>query len=169
MRAAWRPIGGAVIDQLGHAAEPPVAPMMSSTSSLPPDLIQAYRETHYRVHGDEAFTLHVDEHCQALEQAHARHRATSSAYITAFNPYSEDVGEAVNHERHQALRAELSRRSLPFAEGAGQHPSNQWPAETSLLVFGISLESAKALGRSWEQNAIVFSGADAVPRLELLR
>jgi hypothetical protein len=37
------------------------------------------------------------------------------------------------------------------------------------LVFGLTLEAAKAMGRTLEQNAIVWSAADAIPRLILLR
>jgi hypothetical protein len=51
----------------------------------------------------------------------------------------------------------------------GQHPSNAWAGEESFLCFGISLEAAKALGRRFEQNAIVWSAADAIPQLILLR
>ncbi len=64
---------------------------------------------------------------------------------------------------------ELGRRSLAYIEGIGQHPSKQWPGEASYLVFGLELEAAKTLGRALRQNAIVWSDADAVPRLILLR
>jgi len=36
-------------------------------------------------------------------------------------------------------------------------------------VPGLSLEASKSLGARFEQNAIVWSGADAVPQLILLR
>lgn len=88
-------------------------------------LIQAFRETHYRVHGAEPFTLVVDEPSAALAAAHKRFRTDCSAYITACNPLSEDVGPASNAQRHADLGLELARRSLAHIEGIGQHPSNQ--------------------------------------------
>ena len=75
-------------------------------------LIQAFRETHYQVHGAVPFTLRVDESSTALAAAHKRFRADCSAYITACNPFSEDVGAASNAQRHADLGLELARRSL---------------------------------------------------------
>jgi len=132
-------------------------------------LIQAFHETHYEVHGAEPFTLRVDEPSAALAAAHGRCRANCSAYITACNPYSESVGAASNAERHADFALELARRSLAHIEGIGQHPSNEWLGEASYLVFGMALEAARTMGRALKQNAIVWSDADAVPRLILLR
>ncbi len=142
---------------------------MFPDSVIDAGLIQAYRETHYQVNGAEPFTLRVDEHSTALAAAHKRFRTDCSAYLTACNPFSEDVGAASNAQRHADLGLELARRSLAHIEGIGQHPSNEWLGEASYLVFGLKLEAAKTLGRSLRQNAIVWSDADAMPRLMLLR
>ena len=138
-------------------------------SAIDAGLVQAFRETDYRVRGAEPFTLRVDEPSAALAAAHKRFRTDCSAFITACNPLSEDVGAASNAQRHADLGLELARRSLAHIEGIGQHPSNQWPGEASYLVFGLKLEAAKKLGRALRQNAIVWSDTDAVPRLILLR
>jgi hypothetical protein len=132
-------------------------------------LVQAYRETEYRVHYAEPFTLRIGDASPALAAAHKRHRADCSAYITAFNPFSQTLDYASNAERHAALGRELEQRNLSRAEGVGQHPANQWSGEASFLIFGLTLEAAKTLGTRLEQNAIVWSGADAVPQLILLR
>ncbi len=131
--------------------------------------VQAFRETEYRVHGDEPFTLKVGETCLALVAAHKRHRVDCSAYITALNPYSQILADEANAERHAALGREIGQRSLASIEGIGEHPSNQWPGEASYLIFGLTLEAAKTLGTRLDQNAIVWTGADAVPQLILLR
>lgn len=138
-------------------------------SVLDAGLVQAFRETHYQVHGAEPFTLRVNEPSTALAAAHKRLRTDCSAYITACNPFSEDIGAASNAQRHADFGLELARCSLAHIEGIGQHPSNQWPGEASYLVFGLTLEAAKTLGRKLKQNAIVWSGGDAVPLLILLR
>jgi hypothetical protein len=132
-------------------------------------IVRAYRETEYRVYGDEPFTLHVGKFCPALAAAHQRHRVDCSAYITACNPFSQVVDHDTNTALHVALGRELSLRSMASIEGIGQHPSNQWPGEASYLVFGLTLVAAKTLGGRLDQNASVWSGADAVPQLVLLR
>ena len=138
-------------------------------SLIDPTTLKAYEETEYHVHGDELFTLHVGQFCPALAAAQKKYQSDCSAYVTAFNPFSEVVDDAINAERHVSLARELSRRSLSYLEGVGQHPSNKWPGEVSYLIFGLTLEAAKILGTRLGQNAIVWSGADATPQLAVLR
>jgi hypothetical protein len=99
---------------------------------------------------------------------HKRNRVDCSAFITAWNPLSQQLSATENEERHQALMAEIKSQSLSFLPGEGKHPSNNWPTEQSVLVLGLSLEAAKTLGRRFEQNAVVWAGRDGVPELVLL-
>ncbi len=140
-----------------------------SESSIDPGTVQAYRETEYRVLGDAPFSLRVGQVSPALAAAHQRHRVDCSAYVTACNPFSQVLDDSANAERHAALGRELGQRSLGRIDGIGQHPANQWPSEASYLVFGLTLEAAKTLGARLEQNAIVWTSADGVPQLVLLR
>jgi hypothetical protein len=78
------------------------------------------------------------------------------------------LDEQTNLRRQEMLAAELRSRSLVFLPGAGRHPTNGWPAEPSFLVLGLALEASKNLGRHYEQNAMVWAGTDAVPRLVIL-
>jgi hypothetical protein len=154
----------------GYSVGPPTTEgFLLFESIIDAGTVQAFRETEYRVHGDEPFTLRVGETCSALAAAHKRHRVECSAYITACNPFSQILDDEANAERHAALGREISQRSLASIEGIGQHPSNQWPGEASHLIFGLTLEAAKALGTRLEQNAIVWAGSDAIPQLILLR
>ena len=67
------------------------------------------------------------------------------------------------------LAAALRSLGLPFFDGLGQHPSNGWQGEASFLALGATRDQACDLGTRFEQNAIVWAGADVVPRLVLLR
>ncbi|WP_336619435.1 DUF3293 domain-containing protein [Ramlibacter sp.] len=113
--------------------------------------------------------MRIGEFSPDLLVAQERHKSECSAFITACNPYSQVLDGPGNSLRQAELVQELAFRGIAFLEGIGQHPSNAWASEESFLVFGISLEAAKALGRRFEQNAIVWSAADAVPQLILLR
>ena len=138
-------------------------------SQIEPDTIQAYRETAYGITGDRPFDLHIEVFSAELTALHAARRVTCSAFITACNPFSRVFDAQSNQSRHDQLRRALERRDLAFIEGAGEHPCNDWPEESSYLVLGISLKDASELGRQFEQNAIVWSDADALPQLILLR
>ena len=140
-----------------------------SESVISRDLVQAFRETEYRVRGEQPFTLRVDEASPELLGLYRQRRISSSAFITACNPFSQMLDEAENQDRQRSLAAELARRGLKFLQGVGTHPSNHWPGEDSFLVLGLNLEAAKALGQRFEQNALVWSASDAIPQLILLR
>jgi hypothetical protein len=79
------------------------------------------------------------------------------------------LDDAENAQRMEALCAELTRRSLAFDAGAGQHPNNGLPPEPSVLVSGLELQAARTLGQRFEQNALLWCGGDGVPGLVVLR
>lgn len=136
---------------------------------IDPRTVQAYRETDYVVHADAPVTLKVAVASPGLSAIYKDRRLDSCAFITACNPESRQLPDVDNATRQADLVWELRQLSLPYIEGVGQHPSNQWPPEPSFLVLGLSLEAAKALGVRHQQNAIVWCGADATPTLILLR
>ena len=142
---------------------------MFPASAIDPLTVQAYLETEYRVQGEPGFTLRVGQASAELLSAHRRYQADYSAFLTACNPFSEAFDATANAARQSVLAEELARCGLVFLPGIGQHPSNEWPGEESFLVLGLTLEAAKSLGLRFEQNAFVWNGADAVPRLILLR
>lgn len=131
--------------------------------------VRAYRETAYHVSLRPPVVLRIGLRSAPLARLHALNAATCSAFVTACNPFSRPMSEPQNLARQLELKAWLSERNRTCAEGFGKHPHNGWPAEQSLLVFGLALADAQDLGRRFEQNAIVWSGADATPQLVVLR
>jgi hypothetical protein len=138
------------------------------TSDLTHRLQEAYRQTEYRVTEGDPFVLRVDEPCPELLGLYRARNVSCAAFITACNPFSQQLTDAENEVRQTELASERKRRSLSYLEGVGEHPSGDWPGEPSFLVLGLALEAAKTLGRAYEQNAIVWCGADAVQGLVLL-
>lgn len=131
--------------------------------------VRAYRQTHYRVLAPQRFTLHISRRSAPLQVLHATYDVDCSAFISAFNPYSQSWSLARNSARHQALIASLARHGYAYLQAYGRHPAGTWPAERSVLVLGMTLSQAQALGAALQQNAIVWSSANATPQLILLR
>ena len=142
---------------------------MHAAAVITPATLRAYKETDYRVLDSESFVLRIGDASTALLAAHQRHQVAFSAFLTACNPFSQPTAAEVNATRQAELVAQLERLGLVYMEGMGQHPSNGWPGESSVLVFGLDLQPAKVLAAHFQQNAFVWSGADAVPRLILLK
>ena len=141
---------------------------MTEQSELSPDLISAYEITNFHVKAEPPFTLNVGKVSEELKVLLKQKRVDSAAFITAWNPYSKSLSDEENQSRNEQLKNELIIRSLKFIDGFGQDPLGQWDGEDSFLVLGIELEASKKLGVQFEQNAIIWSDNDAVPKLILL-
>ena len=131
--------------------------------------VSAYLETDYCVGGNTPFVMHVGIANDNLARLYKQFQTNSAALITACNPYSKKVGDLVNAERNAKLESELTRRSLTFWDGVGKHPSGNWPEEPGYFVLSLSLQATKMIGKKYEQNAIIWCGADTIPELILLR
>lgn len=142
---------------------------MLSESVIQPETIQAYRETEYRITGEQSLVLRIAEHNEPLSRLYKSNKLDSCAFITACNPCSRCLSDTGNAHRHEELGRELQSRGLKFFQGEGKRPAGDWPAEMSYLILGLSLEAAKILGKKYEQNAIVWCGSDAMPLLVLLK
>lgn len=146
---------------------------MPATSNLSPALLRSYEETHYCVNAatpeQAEFVLRVGEISKPLAAVLKKSGVDCSAFLTACNPWSESLSDVENALRQASLLKTLRVRSLRWIDGVGQHPSNQWPGESSVLILGLSLAAAKVLAQDFEQNAFVWAGADATPQLVVLR
>lgn len=137
-------------------------------SVIPSAAIKAYLETDYHVFSNPPFALRINQTGEPLTNLFQQYKTNCAVFITACNPQSHKLDDATNAARQTELAKELTQRRLSLIEGEGKHPSSGW-AEPSYLVLGLSLDEAKELGRRYEQNAMVWCGADAVPVLVLLR
>ncbi len=134
-------------------------------TTLPIELLQAFAETRYIVHHEPPFTMRIGQPCPQLKELMAEHNALSAAFITAWNPFSQNLPAKENQVRQDELKANIKKRGLICFDGIGQHPSNNWPGEGSVLVLGLDLEAAKSLARHYEQHAFVWAAGDGLPEL----
>jgi hypothetical protein len=138
---------------------------MAKTDSIPAELLRAFADTHYIVHHEAPFVMHIGQPSPELKALMAQHNALSAAFITAWNPFSQNLSAKENQARHYKLKANLKTRGLICIDGIGKHPSNNWPGEGSVLVLGLDLEAAKSLAWHYEQHAFVWAADDGVPEL----
>lgn len=141
-----------------------------SRSEVPAELIEAYKCTKYRAFVDSGeIVLRIGEPSKDAAQLVQAARASGGAFITAENPFSEHLTAEENAARQGQLREDLITLGASVIEGAGQGDDPSWPAEASYAAIGISREQASALGRKYQQNAIVWFDARGIPELIILR
>nr|WP_314469771.1 DUF3293 domain-containing protein [uncultured Sphingomonas sp.] len=137
-------------------------------SGLQAGLVDAYLATKYHVEIWDGFDLRVGEYSDESQGLFNAHGIETSAFLTAWNPLGEKLGNDENRARNEQLKQDLEALSLHSAKGTGVASDGDW-AEESLHVLGITFEQAVSLGHRYQQNAIVWVPGDFIPRLVLLR
>jgi Protein of unknown function (DUF3293) len=120
-------------------------------------LQMAYQEAIYEVYfGQEIIQLSIGKHNLALDGLLSKHDGSSWALITAHNPYSQSLSARENQQRHQSFREFLLTLNLTIFDAVGKDKDGVWTPELSVLIVSIELIKAIALGRKFQQNAIVY-------------
>jgi hypothetical protein len=135
---------------------------------LRPDLLEAYRKAHYVVFGAPELVIRIGERNDELDALLEADGLDTAAYLTAANPGGELQSKTENELACAALHQVLADAGYTCYLGEGRDPAGGWPAEPSVLALGISRREAQVIGRSYEQNAIVFIERGKPPELVVL-
>jgi hypothetical protein len=119
-------------------------------------LLEAYQNTHYTT--DIGITLLVGKPAPELDELLTKRGANCAAYITAWNPLSEELSLQQNRFRNKQLLADLHHTIEPnnIIAGIGKDPSGVWAGEESFLVIGTSKDHIHQLALKYGQNAYVY-------------
>ena len=143
---------------------------MAETTQIHPDKVRAYLATDYRLgHTAQDIVLTIGQRSERLAALFAAKGVNCGAFLTAYNPRGALQPEAANHLAHAQLATQLEQLGHAVIEGSGSEEGTDWAAEESYFALGMALEPAKAMGTHFDQDAIVWVGADAEPQLILLR
>jgi len=135
---------------------------MATTSELD----AAYRATSYCVTPPGArFALRIGCPDAAFDAWLGEQDVECYALITADNPASQALPEAVNAGRRQALLAAVGGHGWPHVATRSLAADGAWPSENGLCILGIERAAAAALGREFGQNAVVVGRRGAAPEL----
>ncbi len=131
-------------------------------SEISPELWEAYRRTEYRIGPPFNCVLKVDQQAVGLPDG-------PWAYLTAWNPKSEQLPRLENKRRQFELESLLCDEQVQIFVGVAHDPSSEWPDEEGVLVLGLSQHRALEIGREFEQNAILVGvGNGLVQLMEVL-
>lgn len=123
---------------------------------LSSNLIAAYRCTTYWVELPAGnVPIRIDQPTPRLDDWLRALGTDCWAYLTAFNPQSRMLAVSENTARQAELERELSSLGWIYCRGCGIGDDGQWPAEPSCCVAGLDVTPAIALGKRFEQAAVV--------------
>ena len=147
---------------------------MAETTQIHPDKVRAYLATDYRLgHAAQDIVLTIGQRSERLAALFAAKGVNCGAFLTAYNPRGTLQPEAANQLAHAQLATQLEQLGHAVIAGAGSAAGSEkgtdWAAEESYFALGLALDPAKAMGTHFNQDAIVWVGADAKPQLILLR
>ncbi|MDC1173606.1 DUF3293 domain-containing protein [Methylophilaceae bacterium] len=136
---------------------------------IEPDLLIAYLSANYHVYSEQPFIFKVSQYSAELKKLMHKFKKKSAAFITAFNPQSEELNLKENKIRNQQLELEIQRFNFNYIKGDGRCDESDKVGEESYLIFGITQEQSTNLGINYNQNAIIWCSEDARPQLLLIR
>lgn len=121
-------------------------------------LLEHYKNTDYWfVVNGQKITLSVGSTNSDFDSLCRDVNCKTGAFITAFNPHSSLLSISENRDRNQLLEADISNlKGIRYFYGAGEDRDNQWPAEESFMVLGLSQQTVIDLARRYQQNAILW-------------
>lgn len=131
------------------------------------ELINAYMETDYYIYNNP-HPLKINKYYPYLQTIYDNYNKNTCAYITAYNPYSEQVDIDINIKNNESLKLLLEENNYQYIGGYGYHPSNKWEKEYSFLIIGIDYNNACEIGILYNQTAILWCNGDCIPKLLLL-
>jgi hypothetical protein len=122
-----------------------------------------YHRTDYVVDDDPlCFTIRLDRPNTDLDIFLSALNASTWAFLTAYNPYSQRTSDDQNHARQAELVSLLKEDGYNYYQGRGV--GEGWD-EPSIFIIEITRESAIDIGKQFEQNAILWGSTDDGPEL----
>ena len=136
---------------------------------ISPSLLESYESADYHVDASPSFIIKIGIHSAELDSIYKTSHKYTAAFITAFNPYSQELSNQENKDRNHKLEELIQSLHFDYIHGEGKCGNDDWDGEESFLIIGISKEQASEIGKQFEQNAIVWCNKDAIPQLLLLK
>lgn len=136
------------------------------SSTLPPDLVHAFEQTLFEVHGTAPITLQVGHGAEQVSRWLDGYQAHSATVITAWNPFGQAQDASVNQAANAQLLAEIEATGLAWQPGRGVSTTDDW-FEDSFCVFDATEAQIDAWLVAHRQLAVlcVHRGASARPGL----
>lgn len=137
---------------------------------IPPETQRAFLDTEYRVRRPQGgcAVIRVGEPLPRALQGLLRDEREPWSFITAWNPFARPAPRALNRTRQRELLSALRECGGTVRLGVGVGPGEKAWREPSLFVIGPDFDALDALGRRFEQFALVRGIGHGIAELRVL-
>lgn len=125
-------------------------------------LLEAYKATCFEII-QAKIEIYIGKENKAFETFLIENEITNWCFITAWNPFSNALTNKQNIALNKSLSLDLKDYKLFQAQG--KDTIGSWPPEPSFFVANIIEDQAIALGKKYQQNAIVYGTIHETARL----
>ncbi|MEM6697780.1 MAG: DUF3293 domain-containing protein [Bacteroidota bacterium] len=116
-----------------------------------------YRKTSYTAHTEkQIFEIRVDQKNNTFQKWLRENNIQTWTMLTAANPYSVEFSDEENKKRNANFESHLQTENIHYGRSEGIPDDPNWMMEIGFFITNITLNAAKQLAKSVEQNAIVF-------------
>jgi hypothetical protein len=126
------------------------------------ELLEGYQATCYSILNPN-IDIYLGKENEVLRSFLKEQSFDSWCFITAWNPFSKALSLEENIALNKKLENDLSIYTIFPA--AGKDTLGDWPPEPSLFVANITEDQAIALGKKYQQNAILYGTFNEPARL----
>ncbi|MFV3127823.1 DUF3293 domain-containing protein [Niveispirillum sp. KHB5.9] len=124
-----------------------------------PELLAGYQQTSYvALNGKQTATARIMADGGEIDALLEKRGAAEVVFVTAWNPKSKRVGEAVNVAAHARLTDILEDEDLDYIPAELRPATRDWPVEKGVAIFDLAPFDALQLAEMLGQYAIVWQG-----------
>jgi hypothetical protein len=117
--------------------------------------LEAYRRADYGLIAARCREkIFIDEPSALIDWWLNHHNHTTAAFITPYNPHGEILDAVKNGLLFLQFMTDVQKVSNHWIRGDGR--GDDWTPEQSLLVLGITAESAESLAVKYQQDAYLW-------------
>ncbi len=129
--------------------------MDDNISNIDQDLLEAYLKTQYHL-SNTAIYIQIGALNGDLDSFLIDNNAYSWCFISSDNPQSNLLTPEENERAYKTFKIDMNEKGIRFWPGMGIGADSDWPPERSLLLLDVSKKVALAIGKQYDQKAIVY-------------
>ncbi len=104
----------------------------------------------------QEYVLRVGEPAHIVDVLAKKYNFNDAAFITAYNPASQNIEIEINKRNQRAMIAEVVENGCHYYEGEARAHDGGWPTEAMVLILGLPQTKAITMAGAYGQYAYLW-------------